>query len=337
MQVIDMHAHVFNYRYLPVEGILRQHKVPKVLAKALAKFIEGFTRDTGKLETHDEIMKASHATIVKCICEATTDEVFLDEDVCKALDCLSPKEIKALRLGKAEKQFNFKDHKKKKSYGIRGLINRTLKVAYKLKKALFQKAMNLIKRGKQLLKWLFLMKKKESKLYTTLKKTYPKVGLFVHHMMDMENYYDDTPMYPLSQQIAKMRMLAESTNGRLVGFVAYDPLRKNYQEIIRSAIEGGFCGVKFYPPNGYRALDNDGPKGKIVDKANRWLFKFCVDNDVPIFTHCTPHGFEAKPTPGLNKGPTGLNSDPKYWEKVLEHPEFNNLRLCFGHAGGGDY
>jgi predicted TIM-barrel fold metal-dependent hydrolase len=46
--------------------------------------------------------------------------------------------------------------------------------------------------------------------------------------------------------------------------------------------------------------------------------------------HCTPVGFEAKKK-------FGLNSDPKHWDEVLKIPRFKNLRLCLGHAGGGDY
>jgi predicted TIM-barrel fold metal-dependent hydrolase len=49
---------------------------------------------------------------------------------------------------------------------------------------------------------------------------------------------------------------------------------------------------------------------------------------VPVFTHCTPGGFEA--AEGYGK-----MADPNFWANALA--DHTGLRLCFGHAGGEDY
>ena len=76
---------------------------------------------------------------------------------------------------------------------------------------------------------------------------------------------------------------------------------------------------------GYRPWDNveDGLQQRVSD-----FLHACVEWDVPIFTHCSPRGFQAK------KG-WGLNSNPKYWANALAQETLKGLRLCLGHAGGG--
>src|SRR5258706_1675447 len=184
---------------------------------------------------------------------------------------------------------------------------------------------------------------------------YPQVRLFVHHMMDMAATYADAPAVPFDRQWEAMTRLDAAAGGKLVHFVAFDPFRRaDALDYVKRGLAAGAIGVKFYPPSGYSAAGNvvecqppvdsgDGGAarrwqsryggahpldGKAIDDLNDALFQFCVDQDVPVFTHCTTTGFEAA------KG-YGLKSDPKYWAVALEqHP---TLRLCFGHAGGDQY
>jgi predicted TIM-barrel fold metal-dependent hydrolase len=181
---------------------------------------------------------------------------------------------------------------------------------------------------------------------------YPPVRLFVHHMMDMAATYADAPALPFDRQWDAMARLDASAGGKLVHFVAYDPFRRgDALDYVKRGVAAGAIGVKFYPPSGYSATRNviePQPRGDAgaarrwrsryggdrpldaaaIDALNRALFQYCVDNDLPIFTHCTSTGFES--VPGY-----GLKSDPKYWAATLE--EFPNLRLCFGHAGGDSF
>lgn len=55
---------------------------------------------------------------------------------------------------------------------------------------------------------------------------------------------------------------------------------------------------------------------------------WCENGGVPIFSHCTPKGFEA----GKDYGKK--SADPELWRPVLSrHPR---LRLCLAHTGGGE-
>lgn len=155
-----------------------------------------------------------------------------------------------------------------------------------------------------------------------------KPALTVHLMMDMEPAYtalgggSKPKLDFISEQIPRALDVARNANGKLLGFVAYDPHRgEEGLEVVKTALAAGYIGVKLYPPMGY--LPND------FDRFSA-LYDYCSENAVPIMTHCTPLGFDAKKDAGF-----GLNSDPEYWAEVLAR--YNDLVLCFGHAGGGDY
>ncbi len=154
-----------------------------------------------------------------------------------------------------------------------------------------------------------------------------KPVLTVHLMMDMEPAYialgGTTPpkLDYVSEQIPQSHEVTRTANGKLLGFVAYDPRRgPEALNIVKNAMAMGYAGVKLYPPMGYKPNDT----------AFNELYGHCQANNIPIMTHCTPVGFNAKLHSDF-----GLNSDPKYWGEVLE--QYPNLTLCFGHAGGGDY
>lgn len=108
----------------------------------------------------------------------------------------------------------------------------------------------------------------------------------------------------LGLELAALMMKDEvaHTNGRMLAFVAFDPSRDKGLDIIKYAVALGAAGVKFYPPNGYRASSNDKPE---IEKAADALFAYCAANGIPVFTHCNLQGFEAK------IGKSGCNSDPK--------------------------
>jgi predicted TIM-barrel fold metal-dependent hydrolase len=56
------------------------------------------------------------------------------------------------------------------------------------------------------------------------------------------------------------------------------------------------------------------------------LFKYCAQNDVPVMAHCTPTGAESGPG-------RGLDSDPRYWRRLLSNPALSALRLNLAHFG----
>ena len=156
----------------------------------------------------------------------------------------------------------------------------------------------------------------------------------------------------------------------MIYFVAYAPYRDYWmgghagdaEELVRTAIEkNGAWGVKFYPPSGYRPAGNSirprptgirsraaaeqwdarygplpGDKNRALDQKIEKLLLWCIEKDVPVFVHSGTGEFEARKGYGL------YHSNPSFWRQFLDnHPAPDGspcrLRLCLGHAGGGDY
>lgn len=187
--------------------------------------------------------------------------------------------------------------------------------------SLFDKAMAWWDTIEEFLTFVFRALMAELEILAGLRDAYavPDVT-FVHLMMDMELAYNPPtpPRYRFEEQVRRMRRLAADANGDLVGFTAFDPRRSG-----DFSLPEGFAGVKFYPAMGYRPYGNtDSGLQTAVDR----FFTACARSDVPVFTHCTPKGFQA------SKG-SGLNAHPKYWADAL--CKHSALRLCLGHAGGG--
>jgi predicted TIM-barrel fold metal-dependent hydrolase len=171
------------------------------------------------------------------------------------------------------------------------------------------------------IRWVGFLTHDEQSIMRQLFETYP-VDLYVHHMMDMQHYYSPGKCYYKfnADQINRMRKLVEIGEGRLLTFVAWSPKRRNDVELVRETVtNGGAIGVKVYPPSGYQANE----------AMNDALWALCLERHIPVFTHCTSQGFEAK-------AGFGVKSDPQFWRRVLERPHHDALRLCFGHAGGED-
>lgn len=189
--------------------------------------------------------------------------------------------------------------------------------------------------------FVFNMLTAETRMVATLTHAYG-TGLpplqFVHHMMDMQLAYVGKhtpaamvePFYPFATaQLSRMDDLRRQYDGRVSGFSAFDPRRPDWREIAERSLGMQFKGFKFYPAMGYRPIGNEDP---VVEARVREFFMFCVDGDHPVFTHCTPKGFETREH-------KGYYADPRTWEKLLtsEDGKFAKLRLCFGHGGGGRF
>ncbi|RYZ32275.1 MAG: hypothetical protein EOP49_37770, partial [Sphingobacteriales bacterium] len=168
-------------------------------------------------------------------------------------------------------------------------------------------------------KWFKFMTQPYRDIASNLVQEFPAVNIFVCHDMDMEHWYElSPPKYLYAEQVERMSALARERDGKLLPFYGYDPVR-GIDHLREAIAEKGYVGVKFYPPSGYKPYTDQ------WQATNKFLYKYCQDNRVPLFTHCNDHGMEAYPG-------AGRNSDPHYWELVLnDHPD---LVLCFGHAGG---
>lgn len=106
--------------------------------------------------------------------------------------------------------------------------------------------------------------------------------------------------------------------GRILPFVAVNPLRKlHYERMTHALEERGFVGVKLYPSLGYPVES---------DEMDR-VYRYCIDHDTPLLLHCNNGGF-------YEKEACIQYCDPAAWEPILA--KYRDLRVCFGHFGGDE-
>jgi predicted TIM-barrel fold metal-dependent hydrolase len=176
------------------------------------------------------------------------------------------------------------------------------------------------------------------------------VDAFVVAMVDMEHWLGGRSPDSLREQMLLTREIARLSNGRLLPFIAYDPLRDVLDEgkpeadralgLVRDAISNhGFVGVKLYPANGFRplgnaSLDEDFPRGlarrargdlgrKLDDRLHK-LYAWCEAEGVPIMAH----GNETRGTYRRYSD----RGNPINWGRVAEW--YPGLRINIGHFGG---
>jgi len=345
--VIDMHTHFFNALYVPLGGIAERYGIPSLAAKPLEKAVWRFTSETHFVER--QIRPNLH---VKGAQRLVTDEGEVQ------LISTRPSLQKVGISGKESQTLSdyFKEdlHLAKTVFTSRPEtvetdVGHTLLGRMAWKANLFGEDdhPNLLGGFSAFLQFTKTMMTDEASIVWAAMEEYPEVGLFVHHMMDLDKTYAWKSRISFETQISRMQSLDGMFPGRLLHFVAYDPYRKKGAlASVQRGIKMGAMGVKFYPPSGYSALGNviraapadkhstayaqwssrySGLTGTNLDSNNVALFQYCSTNQIPIFTHCSPKGFEAA-------NHYGEHGDPKHWEMVLK--QFPQLRLCFAHAGG---
>jgi predicted TIM-barrel fold metal-dependent hydrolase len=84
-------------------------------------------------------------------------------------------------------------------------------------------------------------------------------------------------------------------------------------------------GIKLYPALGFQPYPSAQNKETYLE-----FYRWCVDNDIPITTHCQAGAFDPDNQGGIDK-----NSSPAYWRQVLETDGLQSLRINFAHFGGG--
>lgn len=149
-----------------------------------------------------------------------------------------------------------------------------------------------------------------------------------HYLIDMQMAYpgQEVPFYPLQPvQEDRMQALQRAHPARVFGFAAFDPRREDWHARALHSLGKGFAGFKFYPAMGFKPTGNDAPVQARIDA----FFDFCIARDLPVFAHCTPVGFQTRLR-------LGGYAHPRHWQALLEQPRWQKLRLCLGHAGGGN-
>lgn len=156
--------------------------------------------------------------------------------------------------------------------------------------------------------------------------------------MDLNCGWEDNVPKTWEEQNTDLALLSKKYP--ILPYLPIDPRRENLYEVFLEAFDQKdpqFFGIKCYPALGYLPSDN-----RLMP-----IFKICAEKNIPVMTHCGGEIVSTYENPiYVNRlGETVLIEDlkrehrarrlnePKEWEIVLN--EYSNLRLCFGHFGGG--
>ncbi len=359
--IVDLHTHMFNARCLPLPGIIAnamgKDASESPLARATAKLLNRLTEAEYKPQVTFNREAYPVDFFVNQLCELTAYELsapFRENRspttvtqggyMSEAFNLAQQKVIKSDLyecLRELEKVLGTEGHMGLPQSAFMG-VSDVMGWARKIVSVTFHTLEYLITMRdeiKNYAEFFFNMLTSEERMVQTMIKDYGD-GLpplqFVHHMMDMQMAYvtENTPATMVEPkyifydtQLLRMQDLDRHNQGMVFGFAAFDPRRPNWRDIFDKAIVTGFKGFKFYPAMGYLPIGN---KDLQIEQRVLKFFDQCIEQNIPVFAHCTPNGFQTKLK-------DGLNAAPQHWEKLLtkDGDRFANLRLCFGHAGGG--
>ena len=300
--IIDVHAHIFNARDIPLKGYLSSREPITLIEKILG--LLGLRRIMITL-------------IARCIRSS-----------------LSPK--------------------KKKKVTSKTLCKFILKIVYTTM-------------GKQYRKWVDTLSKEVKSITCEMVETFQKdkIDLYVPLMIDFEYWFKNTPDNPIKQQIENIHEeIVLSYKGMIHPFVPFDPARElafrkhmlnpdrkpelhGSLQLVKDAIENkGFIGVKLYNAMGYKPFNNATVedkrreriglhrkrgyhifKGEEYDKVLSELYDYCIENEVPITTHCGMYGIESYSNASFDFG------QAVFWYEVLSQEKYKNLHLNLAHFG----
>lgn len=219
--------------------------------------------------------------------------------------------------------------------------------------------------GKQYLKWARTISGQVKDIAAEMERAYPGIHLYVPLMIDYEYWFESTIDTPLADQIQTLyENVIVPSRGRIHPFVAFDPARElafrkhmlnpdgrperlGSLALVKQAIEEmGFIGVKLYNSVGYRPFHNavvdDQRKSRIklhqqmgyhvfkgedYDQVLSELYDYCVEQQVPITTHCGMEGIEIYRDASFDFGKAAL------WHEVLSQSRYRDLCLNLAHFG----
>lgn len=290
--IIDVHAHIFNARDIPLKGYLLSRDYKKVI----------------KILLHIPI-----SFVARCIRRK-----------------LNPK---------------------KRGFLYNALCKLTLNCIY-----LFM--------GKQYRLWANTLSKRVREITSEMITTYQKdkIDLYVPLVIDYEYWFKNTPDNFMRWQLCYIYdPIILAHKGLIHPFVPFDPARElafrkglrnpdgepeeeGSLKLVKDAIEKkGYIGVKLYNSLGYKPFNNaavDGKRRKIAlhrkkyvfngeeyDEVLSELYDYCVENGVPITTHCVMGGIESYPGASYDFG------QAEFWSDVLSQDRFKNLHLNLAHFG----
>ena len=369
-RILDLHVHLFNARYLPLASIIADAmgKDESRLARGVAKLLNALTgsayetpvalaapaamqRASGgdpyldaiwEVTRHELLLATRSPSLMRSMGSASDALVnapahnalpiarLLDSELMTIIQELDDIDYAAegwVEDAEDAAAASTEPLASRSALSILGRSERIVKKALRIVVALMDP--DAWGEAHNYLEFFFTMLRNEDRMVDKLYSVYgdglPPIEA-MHYMMDMQLAYPvpAPPYYPFqNDQIRRMQALQRRFPGKIYGFCAFDPRRESWRDIADDARLRGLSGFKFYPSLGYKP---SGTADATLQSRIDEFFRYCVDHSMPIFVHCTPVGFQTRKN-------EGGNAHPKYWEPVLtRHPD---LRLCFGHAGGG--
>lgn len=246
--IIDMHAHAFNARYLPICGILEANGVPPYLAIFLQEFFytnanltDFETSDLG-IQGREEIAKLLEPLNQDQQLMATSEE----SELWPALgELYQDEELTRFRKWRIRRYLK-KQENPKLLEDLDGETSDQVYVQTFMKGAPLLREKESASNLKGLAMFARIALQEEQKIVDQMKREID-AQLFVHHMMDMDFVYGAYGaqdfqkfldrgstekwhgMIPFEQQIERVEALGKQ-NSNLLYFVAFDPFRRKKDE-----------------------------------------------------------------------------------------------------------
>lgn len=205
--------------------------------------------------------------------------------------------------------------------------------------------------------------KNQKDIFKLLRSYYPKDAQMVVLTMDMKYMEAGLPKEDYKKQLDQIVELKREYKELIKPFIFVDPRRIEDEKGFEKEVEmhltlGVFEGIKIYPALGYYPFDF-----RLMN-----LYKLALKYDIPIMTHCIDgvvHFRGSKKQEWFTHPVTGVNlpeinlkkyttqfTHPlnylflvrkEYLSKYLKTtpykgivPDLSNLKICFGHWGGGE-
>lgn len=205
----------------------------------------------------------------------------------------------------------------------------------------------------QTLRWAGLLTRARADILGELVRLYGgenRIRVFSPSLVDFGRWYPrQEPVSLLRDQVAVMSALAKRRRDAVIlNFAPYCPLRaalaredepdRDPLALVKDAVRNkGFAGVKLYPPVGFRPLGNADIRFAGVARAPVGGGR-ALDRELrELYAWCTDNGvpIKAHANNSIGRGQcTALYASPENWRPVLER--HTDLRLNLAHFGGFD-
>ena len=165
----------------------------------------------------------------------------------------------------------------------------------------------------------------QQQIFTELSGYYSPRTSFVLLSLDTEFMGKGRAPQEFEHQLEDLLQVRQQNPGRVYPFLAIDPRRKWSKDKVEEYLNRGFCGIKLYPPHGFKPYD-ESYKQTYPDLLD--IYAYLQDNQIPIIAHCTPDGLRGKKFEEDHK----KFADPDIYKQLLD--QYPELKLCLAHFGG---